>query len=162
MVTADKHPANPVLRRGPEGAPDHGHAIMYGSVLRIGGKFRMWYLGMSQTRLASGQAPGYWRPMCYAESDDGVQWTKPELGLVEFNGSKKNNICLIEGEVFSLTRVNDFLSVLHDPEDPDPRAATSVPTSRIRRLPTCAAAAARSARMKAGGVRSCAPRARMA
>ena len=51
MVTADKHPANPVLRRGPEGAPDHGHAMIYGSVLNIGGKFRMWYLGMSQTML---------------------------------------------------------------------------------------------------------------
>ena len=120
MVQADKHPANPVLKHGPEGAPDHGHAVMYGSVLRIGGKFRMWYLGMSQTTIEHGQAPGYWRPMCYAESDDGVQWTKPELGLVEFNGSRKNNICLIESEVFSLSRVDDFLSILHEPDDPDP------------------------------------------
>ena len=29
---------------------------------------------------------------CYAESDDGIHWRRPELGLVEFNGSKKNNI----------------------------------------------------------------------
>jgi L-ascorbate metabolism protein UlaG (beta-lactamase superfamily) len=29
---------------------------------------------------------------CYAESRDGVHWTKPELGLFEFQGSKKNNI----------------------------------------------------------------------
>lgn len=120
MVRADKHPANPVLRRGPEGAPDHGHAIMYGSVLPVGGKFRMWYLGMSQTTIEHGQAPGWWRPMCYAESEDGIHWTKPELGLVEFNGSKKNNICLIESDPFSLSRVNDFLSVLHDPDEPDP------------------------------------------
>jgi hypothetical protein len=120
MVQARKHPANPVLRRGPEGSPDHGHAILYGSVLHLGGKFRMWYLGMSQTTIERGQAPGYWRPMCYAESDDGVQWRKPELGLVEFNGSKRNNICLIESEVFSLSRVNDFLSVLHEPDEPDP------------------------------------------
>ncbi|MDB6120009.1 MAG: hypothetical protein JWO08_3790, partial [Verrucomicrobiaceae bacterium] len=35
MVQADKHPANPVLRHGPEGAPDHGHALIYGSVLHI-------------------------------------------------------------------------------------------------------------------------------
>ena len=26
LVPATKHPENPVLRRGPEGAPDHGHA----------------------------------------------------------------------------------------------------------------------------------------
>ena len=29
---------------------------------------------------------------CYAESTDGIHWTKPELGLFEFEGSKQNNI----------------------------------------------------------------------
>lgn len=119
-VTAEKHPANPVLRRGPKGAPDHGHAILYGTVLKLEGKFRMWYLGMFETEIKAGQAPGWWRPMCYAESEDGVTWTKPELGLVEFNGNKQNNICLIESELPSLAKVNDFLSILHEPEDPDP------------------------------------------
>ena len=42
------------------------------------------------------------------------------LGLVEFNGNKKNNICLIESDPHSLSRVNDFLTVIHDAEDPDP------------------------------------------
>jgi hypothetical protein len=120
LARAEKHPANPVLRRGPEGAPDHGHAILYGSVLRVGGKFRMWYLGMFETELKDGQAPGWWRPMCYAESDDGVRWTKPELGLVRFNGGTRNNICLVESDPPSLGRVNDFLSVLYEPDDPDP------------------------------------------
>lgn len=120
LVQATKHPGNPVLRRGPAGAPDHGHAALYGTVVKVGDTFRMWYLAMGQKEFVKGQAPGYWRPMCYAESTDGVNWMKPELGLVEFNGSKRNNICLIEGEPFSLTRVDDFLSVLHDQEDPDP------------------------------------------
>ena len=120
LVQPVKHPANPVLRSGPKGSPDYGHAILYGSVLRIDGKFRMWYLGMIQRELERGQAPGWWRPMCYAESDDGIHWTKPELGLVELNGNKRNNICLIAGEVESMTLVNDFLSVMHDPKDPDP------------------------------------------
>ena len=120
LVEADKHPGNPVLKHGVEGTPDYGHAIMYGSVLHVGGRFRMWYLGMIQKRMEKGQAPGYWRPMCYAESLDGVTWTKPDLGLVNFKGSSKNNICLIESDVYSLSRVNDFLSVMHDPQDPDP------------------------------------------
>lgn len=120
LATAEKHPENPVLRRGPEGAPDHGHAILYGTVLKQGDTYRMWYLGMHETRNEAGQPPGWWRPMCYAESQDGVHWTKPALGLVEFNGNKQNNICLIEGAVHSMTRVNDFLSVLHEPNDPDP------------------------------------------
>lgn len=121
LVQATKHPENPVLRTGPEGAPDHGHAILYGSVIKVGDKFRMWYLGMIQREIEKGQAPGWWRPMCYAESTDGVHWTKPELGLVDLNGNTKNNICLIESDPFSLSRVNDYLSVIYEPEDPDPQ-----------------------------------------
>ena len=30
--------------------------------------------------------------ICYATSVDGLTWNKPELNLVEFNGSKANNI----------------------------------------------------------------------
>lgn len=120
LEKVSKHPDNPVLRRGPKGSPDHGHAILYGTVIKQEDTFRMWYLGMHETEVKAGQAPGWWRPMCYAESQDGVHWTKPELGLVELNGNTQNNACLIEGEPFSLTRINDFLSVLHDPEDPDP------------------------------------------
>jgi hypothetical protein len=29
---------------------------------------------------------------CYAESRDGLTWTRPSLGLIEFEGSKENNI----------------------------------------------------------------------
>jgi hypothetical protein len=29
--------------------------------------------------------------MCYAVSEDGLHWEKPNLGLVEYNGSKENN-----------------------------------------------------------------------
>jgi hypothetical protein len=32
------------------------------------------------------------RRLGYAESDDGLTWTKPDLGLIEFRGSKSNNI----------------------------------------------------------------------
>ena len=30
----------------------------------------------------------------YCESTDGVHWEKPELGLVDFNGSQANNIVM--------------------------------------------------------------------
>ena len=30
--------------------------------------------------------------LCYAESRDGITWTRPRIGLVEFKGSKDNNI----------------------------------------------------------------------
>lgn len=120
LVPAKKHSANPVLRCGPEGSPDFGHAVIYGTVLHDGKKFRMWYLGMTQRKLERAQPPGYWRPMCYAESEDGIRWNKPSLGVFEWNGNRNNNICRIEGEPYSLTRVNDFLSVLYEPHDPNP------------------------------------------
>lgn len=121
LVEAAKYPGNPVLRRGPKGSPDEGHAILYGTVIKEGDKFRMWYLGMFETNLDDdGQPPGYWRPMCYAESTDGINWVKPDLGLVEFNGNKHNNICLITGTPESWTEVDDFLSVLYEPEVSNP------------------------------------------
>lgn len=33
---------------------------------------------------------------CYAESKDGINWTKPNLGLIEWNGSSENNILMPE------------------------------------------------------------------
>ena len=40
--------------------------------------------------------------VCYATSRDGVQWEKPELGGIEFHGSRQNNIVLTKtyGTVF--------------------------------------------------------------
>ena len=32
--------------------------------------------------------------VCYAYSTDGIHWEKPELGLIEFDGNKRNNILL--------------------------------------------------------------------
>jgi len=35
--------------------------------------------------------------VCYAVSKDGIHWEKPELGIVEFGGNKKNNILMLRG-----------------------------------------------------------------
>ena len=32
--------------------------------------------------------------VCYATSKDGLHWEKPELGLIDYNGSKENNIVI--------------------------------------------------------------------
>lgn len=49
--------------------------------------------------------------VCYAVSKDGVRWEKPELGLVEFDGSTRNNL---------VTRGPHGAGVFFDPRDPDP------------------------------------------
>ncbi|MDP2954775.1 MAG: hypothetical protein Q8N53_00020, partial [Longimicrobiales bacterium] len=55
--------------------------------------------------------------LCYATSKDGIHWEKPDLGLIEFGGSKHNNLVRLGmGERPDLISA----SVLYDPEDPDP------------------------------------------
>jgi hypothetical protein len=61
----------------------------YNTVLYENGKFRMWY---SATTAREANYMGTELVLCYAESLDGVHWEKPELGLVEYNGSTANNI----------------------------------------------------------------------
>ncbi len=70
--------------------PWEGNTSAYYTIFPDGDRFRMVYRGShfdETTRKAS-----HSEVTCYAESRDGVNWEKPELGLVEFNGSKKNNI----------------------------------------------------------------------
>lgn len=39
--------------------------------------------------------PGRVTALCYAESEDGILWTKPSLKIHEFDGSKDNNIVMM-------------------------------------------------------------------
>lgn len=105
--------AQPVLtpsRDNPR-APDHTATHFYGTVLADAGRFRMWYYAISPA-----EKPGDLRegPICYAESADGLTWTKPKLGQVEFQGSRDNNALALPG------RLTEASLVLKDPGDPDP------------------------------------------
>ena len=84
-------------------APWEGTGSGYHSIFHDGEKYRMyykaWHLEVEQGKLNTKHHPLY---CCYAESDDGIRWRKPELGLYEFNGSKKNNIIMIPGPVGSV------------------------------------------------------------
>ena len=52
------------------------------------GSYRMWYGAAMYVGLPQEGAIR----LCYAESNDGIHWEKPSLGLVTFQGSKDNNI----------------------------------------------------------------------
>lgn len=61
----------------------------YNTVFReADGRFRIWYDGAIKGGLPQEGA----RRLCYAESEDGIHWEKPSLGLIEFEGSKENNL----------------------------------------------------------------------
>ena len=114
MRAPEKHPANPVVPRGPAGSADAWAVQFYGSIIREGGKFRLWYAAASDLPRPRPDVPR-WRP-AYAESLDGITWTKPKLGLVEHAGGKDNNLLPIDPPELSFLN----LKVLHEPDDPDP------------------------------------------
>jgi hypothetical protein len=71
----------------------------WAQVLHDEGRFRMWYGTMGASCGLEGASY-----LCYAESDDGFHWRKPELGLVEFGGSKANNILMEADQEFFILR----------------------------------------------------------
>ena len=65
--------------------------LSYLTAIRDGAKIRGWYRADPLL-----QDSDFKSITCYAESDDGIYWTKPELDLVEFQGSTRNNIVWTE------------------------------------------------------------------
>jgi hypothetical protein len=125
----------PVLSPSPveSNAPDNLAAHFYGTVLHDKGKFRMWYYschrGMNpdwppRKKQQVAKKPGWvigmkegfevGQALCYAESDDGISWTKPALGQVLFKGSRDNNALELPHTVVS------GAAVIKDEDDPDP------------------------------------------
>lgn len=125
--------SKPTVRREPvltpnrenRDAPDYLATHFYGTVLEEAGKFRMWYYACHQgrnpdltpelkaqvARWKDEVIPG---PLCYAESRDGIHWTKPNLGQLLFKGSRENNAFDLPSAL-----VGDAC-VIRDASDPDP------------------------------------------
>ena len=58
---------------------------------------RMYYRGLPDV-----STPEYSSAVvCYAESKDGIVWTKPNLGIYEVNGTRDNNVVLANDEPFT-------------------------------------------------------------
>jgi hypothetical protein len=72
--------------------PWEGNACGFVTVFKDGDHYRMYYRAENVHNTAGGENRGYGSFDCYAESPDGIHWTRPALGLAEFQGSKENNI----------------------------------------------------------------------
>jgi len=116
-----------------------GRVQAWGSViLESDGLLRMWYLGLPNNR------PLGWKRICYcyAESRDGVEWQKPNLGLERWHGSLDNNLfygfgdddctklalrgqglpaCDRDGRELFVVNNMDGMTVVRDEDDPDPQ-----------------------------------------
>ncbi len=70
--------------------PWEGNTCAYYTIFPDDDKYRMYYRGShADEQTQKSQHP---EVTCYAESTDGIHWTKPELGLFDWNGSTANNI----------------------------------------------------------------------
>jgi hypothetical protein len=78
----------PAQRIGPVVPNDKPWEYMLGycSLVPWEGRYRIYYEAVPPNGSATSSL------LCLAESSDGRTWEKPELGLVEFEGSKRNNI----------------------------------------------------------------------
>ena len=118
---AKKYKRNPIIRQG-QTAWNEYRTQLYGTVIYVPEekKFKMWYLSGAKLPLRAPitldgrkRIPNF-QLVGYAESQDGFEWKLPNLGIVNFNGSKRNNICRI-------ARTNvEGIAVIRDLHDPDP------------------------------------------
>ncbi|MEQ9410298.1 MAG: hypothetical protein RIK87_21355 [Fuerstiella sp.] len=96
-------------------------------VFRDGDLYRMYYkawnISLDETKRRIRPSPG---ATCYAESDDGIHWRKPSLGLVEFQGSRDNNIVLRDHQIGSMKLNAGYCAITID-ENP-----AAVPEARYK------------------------------
>jgi hypothetical protein len=102
-----EHLGKPVLNIGKPGDPDEKRIYFMGTVLKVGGEYRMWYSAHDGSR----------RRIAYATSKDGFIWEKPKLGLVEYKKGTENNLVALDGDQ---PMPGMSALVVHDPGDPDP------------------------------------------
>ena len=123
LGSVKKHPANPLFREDKPWEPrfDNLYAnVLYDEHDKL---YKCWYSPFIVDKAASATARADrarvpYRPrgremgVCYAVSKDGLAWKKPALGLVEFQGSKANNI---------VVRGPHGAGVFRDDREPDPQ-----------------------------------------
>lgn len=86
VLTVLQRTAEPLLKAD---CPWEDFCIGVVNVIRCGDLWQMWY--DSYDHNYGNDADGY---VCYACSQDGVHWQKPDLGLIEYGGNRHNNIVI--------------------------------------------------------------------
>ncbi len=148
-VTMTMNPAHVTGERLVENdRPWEGTAMldMRQCVIKDGDTFRMYYNAMPFKIVSPDPddprkniwGKPYSRILCYAESKDGIHWTKPELGICPWNGSRATNIILPNDELDVLFSELDGPAVFVDPaaKDPSTKYKMLVKMTPVRGKPT--------------------------
>ncbi|MGC9319909.1 MAG: hypothetical protein ACP5KN_17890 [Armatimonadota bacterium] len=83
--------------------PWEGSLCGYPAVVPWEGGWRMYYRGWPDEG-----GPAY---VCVAESEDGIEWSRPSLGLIEFEGSADNNVILSDETMAGERGAHNFAPV---------------------------------------------------
>ena len=108
--------------------PWEGDHSCYKTVIKDGGKYKMYYLAWYIFKTAEEIK------VCYAESEDGVNWVKPNLGIKEYMGFKDNNIILDNGDVPGNNIDNFFLFKDENPTCPKEERYKALVNSESNKL----------------------------
>lgn len=87
-----------------------GNTSAYYSIFQDGDSYKMVYRGWQHDQNLKEVHKAV---TCYAESDDGIHWRKPKLGLFEWEGSNENNIIWMGPGSHNFTAFRD-----HNPKTP--------------------------------------------
>ena len=114
-------------------------------VLKDGDMFRMYYNALPHhfvSKDPNDPRKNIWgrpfnRILCYAESKDGIHWSKPNLGLCQWNGSRENNILLPNDDFEYAFSEMDGPCVFIDAntKDPDEKYKMFIKISPVRSQP---------------------------
>ena len=115
--------------------PWEGSGCVYHSVFKDGDRYRMYYAAGHLNVTDKGvNASTHGLFCCYAESDDGIHWRKPVLGLHEFQGSTANNIVMVRQKVGDAMSEPGEPAVFKDENPdapPDARYKAILPANRL-------------------------------
>ncbi len=76
-------------------APWEADGWVYYTVLQDGRLFRMYYLCMPMYNREHTRHDPPFHHICYAQSEDGIHWHKPDLGICAYEGDTHNNIVAV-------------------------------------------------------------------
>ncbi|MCP5556142.1 MAG: hypothetical protein H7A55_00185 [Verrucomicrobiaceae bacterium] len=137
LGSIQKHARNPLM--GEDKPWEVRFDNLYANVIYDPGEklYKCWYSPFIVDRSAKGMTldqrhtnpyrppPGRQMGVCYAVSADGLRWEKPALELVEFEGSKANNLVL---------RGPHGVGVLLDDQEADPQRRYKMFTTQAMRF----------------------------
>ena len=98
--------------------PWEGPTSSYVTVMKDGDLYRMWHRASNQESDRKARTG-------YAESDDGIHWRRPDLGIIDFEGSTRNNLVMDSSTVQDLCVCKDG-----NPGTPDSERYKAVGTLR--------------------------------